>query len=155
MKSRGKNPILLLSLGVMALFLIGFLLLVTFGAQSYRNVVDRQYGNMDARGLTAYLAASMKANDSRGAVSLEDSEHGQVLVVTDGETGYALRYYRYDGMLVEDFARAGTPLMPDEAQGIAATEVFSAEIGPDGLVYVTTDAGRTILHLRTEGEAMP
>lgn len=153
MKQSKRNPILLLSVCVAALFLTGFLLLVTFGANSYRAVVDSQYGNMDARALTAYLAASIKANDSRGAVSVENSNYGQVLVVTDGESGYALRYYRYDGQLVEDFARAGTPLAPGEAQRIAPTEVFSAELGADGLLSVLTDAGRTLLHVRSGEEA--
>ena len=56
-----RNPVLLLSVGLAALFLLGFLLLVAFGARSYRDVVDSQYGNMDARALGAYPAASVKA----------------------------------------------------------------------------------------------
>ena len=155
MKHSGKNPILLLSIGVVALFLTGFLLLVVFGARSYRDVVDSQYNSMDARGLTAYIAASVKANDSRGAVSVEDSDYGQVLVVTDSETGYALRYYRYDGQLVEDFARAGTLLAPEDAQPIAPTEVFSVERRADGFFSVATDAGRTLLYVRSGEEESP
>ena len=155
MKHSGKNPILLLSIGVVALFLTGFLLLVVFGARSYRDVVDSQYNSMDARGLTAYIAASVKANDSRGAVSVENSDYGQVLVVTDSETGYALRYYRYDGQLVEDFARAGTLLAPEDAQRIAPTETFSVERRADGLFSVATDAGQTLLYVRSGEEASP
>lgn len=155
MYKRDRNPILLLSVGVAALFLTGILLLVVFGAKSYRDVVDRQYGSMDERGLTAYIAASVKANDSRGALSVESSDYGQVLVVTDGETGYALRYYRYDGHLVEDFARAGEPLAPEEAQRIAPTEVFSVGQKAPGLLSMTTDAGRTLLRVRSGEEASP
>ena len=155
MKQSGKNPVLLLSVGIMALFLAGFLLLVVFGAGSYRDVVDSQYDNMDERGLTAYIAASVKANDSRGAVSVESSEYGQVLVVSDGETGYALRYYRFGGQLVEDFAKDGSPLSPDGAQIIAPTEVFSVERGENGLMTLTTDAGRTLLCLRSGEEEAP
>ena len=154
MKQSGKNPILLLSIGVVALFLAGFLLLVAFGATSYRDVVDSQYANMDERGLTAYIAASVKANDSRGAVSVGQSEYGPVLSVSDSETGYAMRYYRYEGQLMEDFARAGSPLMPEEAQAIAATETFRVEQS-DGLLTVTTDAGRTLLSIRSGEEAQP
>ena len=155
MKHHGKNPLLLLSVGLAALFLLGFLLLVAFGARAYRDVVDSQYRNMDARGLTAYIAASVKANDSRGAVSVEDSPYGQVLVVTDGESGYALRYYVCDGQLLEDFARAGSPLAPGEAQPVGATGSFSASCGADGLLTVSTDAGRTLLYVRSTGEAAP
>ena len=155
LKQREKNPILILSIGVVALFLIGFLLLVVFGAKSYRADVDSQYDSMDSRGLTAYIVASVKANDRRGAVSVEDSDYGQVLVVTDDEAGYSLRYYRYDGQLVEDFARTGTPLAPEDAEPIAPTEIFSVERENDDVLYVTTDAGRTLLHIRCGEEATP
>ena len=155
MQQSGKNPILLLSVGVVALFLTGFLLLVAFGANSYRDVVDSQYGNMDERALTAYLAASIKANDSLGAVTVSDSEYGQVLTVTDEASGYALRYYRCDGRLVEDFARADAPLAPGEAQPIAVTERFAVERGEDGWLAVTTDGGRTLLQLRCGEEEAP
>ena len=155
MKQHGKNPILLLSVGLAALFLLGFLLLVAFGAKSYRDVVDSQYGNMDARALGAYLAASVKANDSRGALRVEETAYGQVLVVTDRESGWALRYYRFDGQLVEDFARAVAPLAPEEAQPLGPTERFSVDCGGEGLVTVITDAGRTLLCLRSAEEAAP
>ena len=155
MKQHERNPILLLSVGIVTLFLTGFLLLVVFGAKSYRDVVDSQYDCMDARGLSAYIAASVKANDRRGAVSVESSDYGPVLVVNDSESGYALRYYRYDGQLVEDFARAGTPLAPEGAQRIAPTEVFSVERRADGLFAVLTAAGQTLLYVRSGEEAAP
>lgn len=155
MKGKGKNPILPISVGVAALFLTGFLLLVAFGARSYRDVVDAQYGNMDQRALTAYLAAALKANDAPGALSLEEGEYGQMLVVHDAHSDYVLRYYLYEGELVEDFARVGAPLAPGEAQPIAPTRVFSVERGENGLVAVTTDAGRTLLCLPGGEEAAP
>ena len=155
MKQNGKNPTLFLSVGLAALFLLGFLLLVAFGARSYRDAVDSQYANMDARALGAYLAASVKANDSRNALRAEESAYGQVLVVKDESSGWALRYYRYEGQLVEDFALDEAPLEPEEAQKIGSTERFSIEFGDGGLVTVTTDAGRTLLCLRSGEEAAP
>lgn len=155
MKHRNRNSILLLSVGVVILFLTGFLLLVVLGAGSYRGVVDSQYANMDARGLSAYIAASIKATDSRGAIGVTDSAYGQVLTVTDAETGYALRYYLYDGQLVEDFAHADAPLAPEEAQRIAPTEIFSAEYGANGILTVVTDAGCTYLRIHSAEEATP
>ena len=164
--NRGEShPALLLSVGMLALFIAGSLLLVIFAAGSYRGVVDNQYDAMDERALTAYISASgvsypytsasVKANDSLGAVDAEDSEYGRVLVVTDTSTGWALRYYLYDGWLVEDFAQSGTPLSPDLAQPIAPTGSFSAERTGSGLWTVTTDAGRTVLDIRSEREGTP
>lgn len=155
MKHRGRSPALLFAVGVMVLFLAGFLLLVVFGARSYRDVVESQYGSMDERSLSAYIATGVKANDTAGAVSVEDSPYGQVLVVTDRDSGYALRYYRFEGSLVEDFARADAPLAPAEAQIIAPTERFMIEKSEEGLLTVTTDAGQTLLSLRSGEEAAP
>ncbi len=149
MKRSERNPILPLSVGLAALFLLGFLLLVVFGARSYRDVVDSQYRNMDTRALTAYLAASLRANDSFGAVTVREAEVGTVLVIADPETGYAIRFYRWNGQLVEDFAREDAALMPEEAQIIAPTERFEVAQSPEGLLMVETDAGRTLLDLRT------
>ena len=155
MKQRENGSVLLPTVGIAALFLLGFLLLVVFGARIYRDAVDSQYNNMDQRALKAYLAASVKANDTLGSVLVKDSEFGQVLVVCDGDTGYALRYYCYEGQLAEDFARVDAPLAPSNAQFIAPTEHFSVEHGADGLLIVTTDAGRTLLGFRSGEEAMP
>ncbi len=155
MEQKRRNPILFLSVSVAALFLLGFLLLVTFGAKSYCDVVDSQYGSMDRRALTSYIAASIKANDCSGMVSVEDSAFGQVLVITDAKLAYALRYYYFGGQLVEDIARVGSPLSPEEAQYIAPTERFSVEFDADGLLCVTTDAGKTLISLRSREEALP
>ena len=46
MKKEHRSPIGLYTIGVAALFLAGFFLLVVFGAQSYRNTVAGQNGNM-------------------------------------------------------------------------------------------------------------
>ena len=147
MNHSGKNPSAYYAMGALALFLAGFLLLVIFGAKSYQHVVIWQNENMDRRALGAYIA-SVRANDAAGAVSVQPSEYGQVLVVTDTETGYALRFYRYDGQLVEDFARSGAELAPDSAQPIGATERFELSEA-DGVLTVETDAGRTLLNLRS------
>lgn len=154
MKHSGKNPTAYYAIGALALFLAGFLLLVVFGAKSYQNVVVGQNDNMDRRALGAYIATSVKANDASGAVSIEEFPYGQVLVVTDVETGYALRFYRYEGQLVEDFARSGAELAPDKAQPVGATERFELK-EEDGLLTVVTDAGRTLLNLRSGEGAKP
>ena len=149
---RDKNtPLGLYTIGIAALFLAGFLLLVILGARSYRDTVAVQRGNMETRALLSYLATTVKANDTAAAVSVERGESGDALILTDGERGYALRIYRYDGDLVEEYAAAGTPLSPEDAQVIAPTEVFRAEQTEDGLLRLTTDAGQVLLRLRSEG----
>ena len=152
MKIRKQPSLWLYMLGIAVLFLAGFLLLVVFGAQSYRETVDGQNDNMRRRTLTSYFHTAVRDYDTRGAVTVEDSAYGPVLVIADENSGYALRLYRMDtgkgSELVEDFAPLGEPLMPESAQVIGQTEVFAIEERGGGLVTVRTDAGSILLHIR-------
>ena len=152
MKKENSSPLGLYTIGIAALFLAGFFLLVVFGAQSYRNTVAGQNGNMHSRALLSYLSTTVKACDERDAVSiLEDPEYGQILCLEDGGSGYALRIYRFDGALVEDYAADGAALNPAEAQRIGETGHFAVQQEETGLLRLETDAGAVRLHLRSEG----
>ena len=154
MKRGERSPLGLYTIGIAALFLAGFFLLVVFGAQSYRDTVAEQNDNGATRTLLSYLSTCVRANDTAGAVSVRDSELGPVLVVADGETGYALRLYRTESGLVEDFAAVDAALRPEEAELIGATDTFEITELSDGLLAVDTDAGRVLLRLRSgEGGA--
>ncbi len=151
MKKENSTPLGIYTIGIAALFLAGFFLLVVFGAQSYRNTVAGQSANMHKRELLSYLSTAVKACDSRGAVSLrEDPDFGSVLVLEDGNSGYALRVYRKDGMLLEDYAADELPLRPEEAQELGETATFHAVL-ENGLLRIETDEGSVLLHLRGEG----
>ena len=153
MRKEHHSPIGFYTIGVAALFLAGFFLLVVFGAQSYRNTVAGQNGNMQSRALLSYLSTTVKACDAAGAVSLtEDPEVGRVLVLADGSSGYAVRIYHRDGILLEDYAAADTPLRPEEAQRIGETRQFEAEKLSGDVLKLKTDAGSVLLHLRSGGE---
>ena len=155
MKKTGQGGLGLYTIGIAALFLAGFFLLVVFGAQSYRNTVGGQYRNMHSRALLSYLSTTVKAYDAEGGLRIdEDKDVGKVLVLLEGRSGYALRIYRADGCLVEDYARADTSLRPEEAQVIGTTERFEPVLTSDGLLSVNCDAGKVLLHLRSkEGAA--
>ena len=151
MKKTGQGGLGLYTIGIAALFLAGFFLLVVFGAQSYRNTVGGQNRNMHSRALLSYLSTTVKAYDAEDAVRIdEDGKLGKVLVLSEGRSGYALRIYRADGSLVEDYARADAALRPEDAQIIGATEVFDPVLTTDGLLTVSCDAGKVLLHLRSE-----
>ena len=151
MKKTGQGGLGLYTIGIAALFLAGFFLLVVFGAQSYRNTVGGQNRNMHSRALLSYLSTTVKAYDAEDAVRIdEDGKLGKVLVLSEGRSGYALRIYRADGSLVEDYARADAAFRPEDAQIIGATEVFDPVLTADGLLTVSCDAGKVLLHLRSE-----
>ena len=153
MRKEQHSPVGFYTIGVAALFLAGFFLLVVFGAQSYRNTADGQNGNMQSRALLSYLSTTVKAYDAAEAISLtEDPEVGRVMVLADGNSGYAVRIYHRDGILLEDYAAADTALRPEEAQQIGETRQFEAEMLPGNVLKLKTDAGSVLLHLRSGGD---
>ncbi len=136
------------TIAIVGLFLAGFFLLVVFGAKSYSASAVMQNDHMEMRALSAYIATSIKGSDSTGAVQIEQ---GPVLVIADGDTGYAKRIYQSAGNLVEDYARADSALRPDQAMVIAPTAAFNVEQPAANRLVVTTDEGRTLITLRSEG----
>ena len=146
-----RNPLGLYTIGIVALFLAGFFLLVVFGARSFRDTVNGQYHNMDTRGILSYLSTTVKSCDTADAVRVENGENGQVLVVADGDSGYGFRIYLREGDLVEDYASLSSPFMPEEAQVIGEATLFQVEQPEDDVLVVHTDAGRLLLKLRSEG----
>ena len=152
MKNSGQNGLGLYTIGIAALFLAGFFLLVVFGAQIYRNTVGGQNENNRSRALLSYLATTVKAYDVRDALTVEeDAEYGKVLVLREGGSGYALRIFRADGRLMEEYARLDSPLCSEDAQVLGETERFEPEL-EGRLLTVTCDAGKVLLHLRAGAE---
>lgn len=153
MKREQGSPLGLYMIGIAALFLAGFLLLMVFGAQSYRGTVTGQNDNMDSRALLSYLSTTLKGYDERGAVTVRQDAEGCVLTVADGGSGYAVHIYCRDGKLLEEYAPLEAEPDPEAAQLIGETRRFEAEQREDGLLALYTDAGHVLIRLRSEGGA--
>lgn len=154
MKKEHTSPLGLYVIGIAALFLAGFLMLVIFGAQTYRNTVGVQTGNNEMRATLSYLSAAVRAADVEGAVYtaetiLEDGTDTQVLMLLDGDTGYALRIYCRDGNLMEEYALAEAALTPSASSVIGQTQTFDVK-KDGGILRIRTDEGSVLLHLRAE-----
>ena len=142
----------LYTIAIAMVFLAGFLLLVIFGAVSYQSTSGSQQDNNHVRALLSYLVTSSKTNDA-GSLSVMQDELGDVLVISDGDTGYGLRIYCYEGNLVEDYNALDKPLYPKEANVIAANETFSVSYKNERLIEVTTDEGTVLLNVRVKEAA--
>ena len=156
MKRTDRSPLGLYTIAIAALFLAGFFVLVLFGALTYRNTAEARDANYATRGLSSYISASVMANDSQEGIRVDDSEYGQVLVLTQkgsGDVSYAVRIYRYNGSLVEDFARAGEPLSPESAQVIGECSVFTIGKKSVTLFEITTDSGTVLLNARSAAQS--
>lgn len=149
MKKETGSSVGLTTIGIAALFLAGFFMLVVFGAQSYRNTVSVQNDNMESRALLQSLSTAVKTCDAQGAISVtNDAGFGQVLNLLDGDTGYALRFYRFEGALLQEYAPADAPLSPESALQLGKTERFELSL-KGNLLRIGTNAGNVLLHLRS------
>lgn len=149
-----SSPLGLYVIGIAALFLAGFLMLVIFGAQTYRNTVRVQNGNSETRATLSYISATVRAYDTADAVDLSqaqlpDGSASQVLTLADGDTGYALRVYAWQGHLMEEYARADAEITPSASNVIGETQTFEA-VKDGNLLRVKTDEGNVLLHLRAD-----
>ncbi|MCI9278606.1 MAG: DUF4860 domain-containing protein [Lachnospiraceae bacterium] len=149
MRQDNRSPVTLMTMGIAGFFLAGFFLLVIFGAQVYQEIVGGQAQNNHTRELMGYLITCAKANDSEGSVMILEREEGPVLVIADGDSGYAFRIYRHEGALVEDYGALESDPNPGVAMVIGETEIFEVEDRGDGTFAVTTDAGVVLFHARS------
>lgn len=149
MKQSHRSPLGFYTMGIAALFLVGFLLLVLFGAYTYRDAAATQTENNEARALLSYIYTSVKSSDTAGNITIQEGENGPVLVIAE-EAGYALYIYQKDGQLLEEYHAADAPLSPDTANVLGRTDTFMVERPEKSVLHVTTDAGDILLHLRSE-----
>lgn len=149
MKRSSGNPLSLYTLGIVTLFLAGFLLLVIFGARSYQNTLSDQNEKIQSRTLLAYLSTTIRAHDEAESISVSNQEDRTVLTLSDGTTGYEFRIYQRDGKLLEEYTSKESPLNAEQAQLIGETEVFQITFEQPDQMIIETDEGRVNLHLRS------
>lgn len=148
MKQQEKSPLGLYTIGIAALFLGGFMLLVVFGAITYQNTVSYQETNNRTRALLSYFVTSVQSN---GKVTVKEGDNGQELVIADGNTGYGMHIYQYEGNLLEEYKEIHADLNPVNANVIGKTGLFQIEKIEDDALRIYTDAGNIIIHIE-EGE---
>lgn len=153
MKEKSGSLVSIFTMGVAGLFLAGFFLLVVFGAQAYRGIAAGQAKDNQTRALLSYLSTCVKTGDTKGAVSLLDVDGSPALLVADGDSGYGIYIYQREGRLLEEYAQVGGGIDPSSAQVIGDTDVFQVEEQKEGTFLITTDAGRVLFHVRSEGAA--
>lgn len=136
---------------VTVFFLGCFLVLILFATGVYRAIADGHESNNRKRALLSYLLTVSRVNESD--ITEREGKYGEMLVISDGDTGYAVRIYMYEGHLVEDYEKPAGPLYPDAADPIAETDVFEITAVSDDLFAVKTSAGTVFLHTDAKGGA--
>ena len=152
MKRSDRSPLGYYTVGIAALFLAGFLLLVIFGARIYRDIVDDRADNMRARSVLAYVHTCVRSGDAAGGVTVAQGPEGPMLVIADGDTGYGLHIYLSEGRLLESFSAMGQTPDPADAEVICAQQTFDVTALSDGVLAVECDEGRALVSLRSGGD---
>ena len=151
MRQEGRSPVGMTMIGVVGLFIAGFLMLVLFGAGSYRAAVAGQAENRDKRAVLSYLETCVKGGDTAGGVTIREGQTGPVLLIREGSSDYALHIYAANGKLLEEYKAIDAAEVPENADVIADTQTFVPVID-GGLLTVTTDEGRAVIFLRAGKE---
>lgn len=153
MKRSVRSPVGFYTIGMAALFMTGFFLLVVFGAEIYGSIVSGQNGNNEERSVLAYIAAEVKSGDQTGGIEVFHGEGSDVLIIRDDpeNSEYAVRVYLRNGRLMEDYGRVSGELNPGSALALGKTQTFQVEAVDGNTLSISTDEGRVLVSLKSEG----
>lgn len=106
---------ILFVLALFGLFTISALMLVTVGAEVYRNTVEDMDSNYEARTSFAYLTEKIRQNDATGSVSIGMLENIPALILsqTIDDQEYLTYLYYHEGCLKELLMKKGADLVGD------------------------------------------
>lgn len=152
--SNGRNELDLAALFVVALFaimLIGIMVLSSMAGGLFDSIIENRSDNMDRRGALSYVASRITAHDEAGALSVEQADGSDVLVINDpsGEKPFQTRIWKKDGYLVESITSDQAEAVSSEPQKVAKVDEFSIAI--DGqIAEVRTEDGLRRIYLHTK-----
>ena len=114
------------SLALFMLMLGCILWLTALGAGLYGSLEASRTANEQTRAALGSLVARVRSGDAAGAVRLDSGPEGDMLVLTEQESGYEFRIYLADGWLMEQFCAADAATDPEAAQPLAPAQEFPA-----------------------------
>ena len=142
------------SLALFMLMLGCILWLTALGAGLYGSLEASRTANEQTRAALGSLVARVRSGDAAGAVRLDSGPEGDMLVLTEQESGYEFRIYLADGWLMEQFCAADAATDPEAAQPLAPAQEFTAQWAASALLRLTVDGKTADAALRSaEGGA--
>lgn len=109
---------------LLGLFAMLSLVLILFGAQAYRNTVDRTNAHNNERILNSYIRNNLAVSDSVGGIRFENGEDFQGLIISDpDDEGEFVKYiYVYDGRLCELYMETEEGFDPEAGEVICSAD---------------------------------
>ena len=118
-------------LSLLCIFIIGSLILMKVGVHVYKNIVESNGENFRLRSSLSYVATKVRQHDMTDAISVEEKDGIQMLVLKEQIDGveYETRIYSYDGALRELFQEKGMEYKP--ADGLQIMEIMDFQVEKD------------------------
>lgn len=147
---------ILFVLALFGVFTVSALMLVTIGAEVYRNTVDDMGRNYESRISTAYITEKIRQNDNLHSgtssvneicISTLDGEPALLITQNINDENYLTYLYLYDGFLKELYVKSGNNIGGDilaAGQNIMKLNAFNIEQVADNLLSIelTSPAGK-------------
>ncbi|MBR3228008.1 MAG: DUF4860 domain-containing protein [Erysipelotrichaceae bacterium] len=138
MKKKVLMPKELYTIIISLMFLGGFLLLVIFGARSYRAINRNSDETENRRAVLIYLSTTLKADECSDIIISDDG----VLRIRDSEGEYEKVIYIYEGKLMEEYTVYDGAIHPASAVTIADCERLETEYDEERhLLKIETEKG--------------
>ncbi len=133
-------------LALFCVFAASALMLVTLGANVYKQIVSDMDKNFEDRTAYSYVIEKLRQNDTSGAIEIGELEGTPALMLTEqiGDEEYCTYLYLYNGFLKELSIRkdsfAGNNIR-SAGQNIMELSEFSMEEPEKGLLKLELDTG--------------
>ena len=135
---------------LVAMFFVVMMGCLAAGASMYSSVSSMQAQANDTRMQSGLLANLIRVNDAADAYTVGAGPEGDALVLVERlDSGtYETRIYHYQGAIVQEYAIAGRPYNPDNAEKILDSDIFEFSY-ENGMVTIATDCGTWHVALRS------
>ena len=151
-RSQGQSSsIRIFMVSLLAVFFVVLMTGLAAGVAMYQSVASDQLDTSAARMQSGLLASNIHANDEENSFGVGNGPEGRALVLTkqdvDGDR-YEVRFYLYQGHVVQEVSVAGSAYTPERAQKLIASDSFDFELY-GSLLAIRTDQGTTNIALRS------
>lgn len=149
--SHAKAATRVFSVILMAVFFVLLMIGLVSGAVMYRSIAATQSRSNDLVMEAGLLESLVHGGDSRNAVRQGAGPEGPALVFVEevGADSYETRLYLHQGTIVEEYALAGKPYEPANANELLSAEEFDFTVEEGHLTLFIDDTAMT-LYLRSD-----
>ena len=138
------------TIALLIVFFIALMGALAAGVSVYQSTANTQSHTNNVRMQSGLMTSIVHANDTADAISQGSGPEGPALVLTEHlSTGdFEMRFYLYEGNIVQEYSLEGAAYTPGRAQALIPSETFGFTQSGN-LVTITTDDGSFDVALRS------